>query len=45
MTIADLIQPLQQYTAHMGWLEWAELGGVAVISWLGGHAVTRGQLR
>lgn len=45
MNLHDLIAPLQEATATMGWLEWAQLVGVAIVSWLGGHAVTRGQLR
>ena len=45
MTLHDIITPLQIATAGMGWLEWAQLAGGGIVCWLGGHALTRGQLR
>jgi len=41
----DILGPLQAGTAHLGWLDWVELGGLGAICWLWGHIITRGQLR
>jgi len=45
MTLSDILTPLQDATAGMGWLEWAQLAGTGIISWLGVHTITHGELR
>jgi len=41
----EILGPLQAGTAHLGWLDWAQLAGLGFVCWLYGHIITRGQLR
>lgn len=40
-----LLSPLAEFLNTMSWNDIVQLAGIGIVSWLGGHAVTRGELR
>jgi len=44
-TMHAILTPLATYLDTVDWTDVVQLVSIGVVSWLGGHAVTRGELR